>query len=235
MATTTTPSSLEKPPSALPPLRMGDRLNRGEFERRYQVTSGVKAELVEGVAYVMSSPVSTQYHGAPHAKLIGWLTTYESRTHGVQTADNSTIRLDWDNEPQPDALLRILPEYGGQSRLEAGYVTEAPELVAEIAATSASYDLHDKLNAYRRNGVREYIVWRVEDRAVDWFVLRDGQYEPMPRTEEGHYQSVAFPGLWMDPDALVVGDLARVLDILQQGIASEEHAGFLDLLRSRKK
>jgi Uma2 family endonuclease len=195
--------------------------------------SSAKAELVEGVVYVMSSPVSTQYHGAPHAKLIGWLTNYEAHTRGVQTADNSTIRLDWDNETQPDALLRILPEFGGQSRLEEGYVTQAPELVAEIAATSASYDLHDKLNAYRRNGVREYIVWRVEDRTIDWFILKDGRYEPLPRTGQGHYQSVAFPGLWLEPDALVAGNLSQVLAVLQQGIASQEHAAFLDLLQER--
>ena len=234
MTSTAAQPSSEKIPLP-PPLRTGDRLNRSEFERRYEAMSDVKAELVEGVVYVMSSPVSSERHGAPHAKLIGWLTMYESRTQGTQTADNSTVRLDWDNEPQPDALLRVLEPYGGQSRLQDGYVTAAPELVAEIAASTASYDLHDKLNAYRRNGVREYIVWRVEDRAVDWFILRDGRYEALPRSQEGCYRSVAFPGLWLDAEALVAGDLGRVMDILQQGIASDEHADFCRVLQSRKQ
>ena len=97
----------------------------------------------------------------------------------MRGGDNATLRLDLDNEPQPDGYLRLLPECGGQARLVDGYVTGAPELIVEIAASSASYDLHEKLNAYRRNGVREYVVWRVWDQAVDWFVLRGGRFEPL--------------------------------------------------------
>ena len=95
-----------------------------------------------------------------------------------------------------------------------------PELVAEVAASTASYDLHDKLRAYQRNGVREYVVWRVLDRAIDWFVLRDDRYEPLALTSAGCYRSQVFPGLWLDPTALIRGDLARVLAVVQQGMAS---------------
>lgn len=107
-----------------------------------------------------------------------------------------------------------------------------PELVAEVAASSVSYDLHDKLRSYQRNGVREYLVWRVWDSAIDWFVLREGQFEPLSPTGPGHYQSEIFPGLWLDLNALLRGDVARVLTVLQQGVASPEHAAFIASLQA---
>src|SRR5207248_2634562 len=81
------------------------------------------------------------------------------------------------------------------------FIKAAPELVAEVSASSVSYDLHSKLNVYRRNGVREYIVWRVLDKEIDWFVLRGTQFERL--TLDGLLlKSEAFPGLWLDPAAL---------------------------------
>jgi len=210
----------------IPPLCSGDHLTRDEFERRYQAMPEVnKAELVEGVVY-MPSPVSAEDHGEPHFDLITWLGVYRAQTPCVRGGDNSTLRLDLDNEPQPDGYLRLLPECGGQSRLVDGYVTGAPELIVEIAASSASYDLHEKLNAYRRNGVREYVVWRVWDAAVDWFVLRGGRFEPLPLAD-GIYRSEVLPGLWLDPAAVVRGDLAEVLRVLQHGLASPEHVALV--------
>lgn len=212
--------------STIPRLEAGDRLSREEFERRYAAMPHVKkAELIEGVVY-MPSPVSTASHGAPHAALICWLGVYQAQTPGVQVADNSTVRLDWDNEPQPDAFLRILPAHGGQTRDEGGYVAGGPEWAGEIAASSASYDLHDKKEAYRRNNVREYLVWRVEDEAVDWFVLRGGRYELLPPDAQGRLCSEVFPGLWLDPAALLGGDLNRVLQVLQAGLAGDAHTEF---------
>jgi Uma2 family endonuclease len=214
----------------IPPLVAGDRLTRDEFHRRYMAMPEVnKAELIEGVVY-MPSPVSLDGHGAPHYYFITWLGTYQAYTPGVQGADNATVRLDLDNEPQPDVFLRIRPEFGGQSSTVDDYVEGAPELIAETAASSASYDLHDKLNVYRRNGVKEYIVWRVWDQAIDWFELRSGRYEPLAVNAEGLYQSEVFPGLWLDPAALVRGDLARVLAVVQQGLATPEHAEFVKRL-----
>ena len=163
-----------------------------------------------------------------------WLVAYKVGTPGVEASDNATVRLDWDNEPQPDASLRILPEFGGQSRNEDGYVALAPEWVGEIAGSSASYDLHDKLEAYRRNGVREYFVWRTEDGALDWFVHRGGRYEPLAAGTDGLLRSEVFPGLWLDPAALLAGDLRRVLEVLNTGRASPEHESFVAQLQTRR-
>jgi Uma2 family endonuclease len=160
--------------------------------------------------------------------LITWLGNYTACTPGVEVADNTTARLDLDNEPQPDALLFIDPACGGQARIDADdYIEGAPELVVEVASSSASYDLHVKLRVYRRNGVREYIVWRVLEQELDWFVLRAGQYARMSVDAEGLLKSEVFPGLWLDPAALLRGDLATVLAVVQRGLASPEHAAFV--------
>jgi Uma2 family endonuclease len=216
---------------ALPALENGDRLTRAEFERRYEAMPHLKkAELIEGVVYV-PSPVRHRQHGSPHAHLISWLGQYTANTPGVEVGDNSSVRLDLDNEPQPDALLFIDPACGGQVRIGAdGMIEGAPELVAEVASSSVSYDLHAKLHVYRRNGVCEYIVWRVLEREVDWFVLRAGQYERMPVEAQGLLRSEVFAGLWLNPAALVRGDLATVLAVLQQGLASPEHVAFVTRL-----
>lgn len=236
MSTRTLPQG---PPPAhnveVPPLVAGDRLTREEFHRRYEAMPLIKkAELIEGVVY-MPSPVAFEGHCAPHADLIGWLTHYRAHTPGTRVGDNGTLLLDLDNEPQPDAFLRISPEYGGQSQTVDDYVQGAPELVAEVAASSASYDLHDKLNAYRRNGVKEYVVWLTWDRAIDWFILRNGRYEAAAAHWDGFHRSEIFPGLWLDAAAMLRGDLARVLAVLQQGLASTAHVEFVSRLEQRRK
>lgn len=207
------------PTTNIPSLESGDRLTRHEFEHRYQATGQVKkAELIEGVVYV-ASPVRATRHGRSHAKIITWLGTYWVATPGVDLQDNTTVRLDADNEPQPDALLRLEPETGGNSRIsDDDYIEGAPELIAEIAASSASYDLNDKLNVYRRNGVQEYIVWQIYENRLDWFSLEQGRYILLPPDEQGVICSRVFPGLWLAVDALRTGDLASVLAILQQGL-----------------
>ena len=211
---------------AVPALSAGDRLTRAEFETRYLAMPEVKkAELIEGVVY-MPSPVSQKYHSGPHFLLVGWLARYCEATPGVEGGDNATVRLDLENEPQPDALLRIVPALGGQSGDSGGYIGGAPELIAEVANSSASYDLHDKLRAYQRNGVREYIVWRVAEAAIDWFVLRNDRYQRMELDGEGRYRSEVFPGLWLDPATLIRGDMARHRAVYEQGLASPEHAEF---------
>ena len=235
------PSSIHvaEPPVSLrevPPLEPGDRLTRAEFERRYTAMPRLrKAELIEGVVY-MPSPARLRLHSRPHLHLATWLGGYEAGTPGTVAADNSTVRLDLDNEPQPDLLLLIDPAAGGQTRVsEDDYVEGAPELVAEIASSSSSYDLNAKLNIYRRNGVREYVVWRVLDQAIDWFTLQDGRYEELPRDAAGLYKSTVFPGLWLDSAAMVRGELAGVLDILRQGLATPEHAAFVDQLEASRR
>ncbi len=212
----------------IPPLESGDRLTRDEFERRYHAMPHVKrAELIEGVVY-MPSPVRLRRHGQPHNHVNTWLGTYEAGTPGVIAADNASARLDLDNEPQPDALLMIDPSRGGQARISKDdYVEGAPELVVEVASSSVSYDLHNKLQVYRRNGVREYVVWRVLDCQIDWFLLREGRFVPQAIDAQGLYRSEVFPGLWLDPNALLRGELGTVLEVVRRGLESAEHEAFV--------
>ena len=214
-----------KPTKIMPPLESGDKLTRVEFERRYQATPNVKkAELIEGVVY-MASPLRYQSHGQPHACIIGLLFNYVAETPGVGLGDNATVILDADNEVQPDALLRI--EAGGQSIInEDDYIEGVPELIVEIAASTASYDLRDKKNVYRRNGVKEYLVWRVYDRDFDWFRWQEGEYIKVEPEADGIIRSAVFPGLWLDKSALLAGDLAKVLEVVGQGLSSSEHQSF---------
>ena len=213
----------------VPRLESGDRLTRDEFERRYRAMPELKrAELIEGVVYV-SSPVRHSAHSGPHGRLVTWLGVYAAATPGVDLGIDGTLRLDLDNEVQPDAFLRLAR--GGSSQLGSDdYLEGAPELIAEVAASTASYDLHDKLHVYRRNGVREYLVWRTQERALDWFVLTGGRYERLA-PQEGLLRSPSLGGLWLDVAALLVGDQARVLRALEAGLTSPDHAAFVAGLR----
>jgi Uma2 family endonuclease len=180
----------------------------------------------------MPSRVRFHQHGAPHADLIGWMGVYRAHTPGVRVGDNCSIRLDLDNEPQPDGALIVLPEYGGQAEIDSdGYIVGGPELLGEVSGSSVSIDLTKKARVYRRNEVREYVVWRVEDQVVDWFSWKNAQFERLPQDANGLYQSEVFAGLWLDPAALVRGDMAQVLAVLQQGIATTEHAAFVAKLQ----
>ena len=210
--------------SKILPLENGDRLSRSEFERRYRAMPHVKkAELIEARVY-MASPVRI-IHGQPHAYIMTWLGVYCAATPGTQFADNTTVRLDTDNEPQPDALLRI---EGGQSQIDVDeYVRGAPELIVEIAASTASYDLQEKLQVYRRNGVQEYLVWQVSDRILDWFRLKDGEYIKVQPDDNSIIKSEVFPDLWLMVDALLNYDLAEVLKTVQQGLNTAEHQNFV--------
>lgn len=221
-------------PNALtpPPLQHGDRLSAEEYERRYDAMPGLKkAELINGVVY-MPSPVSFDDHAGPHFDLICWLGYYRMLTPGVRGGDNGALRLPLNNRPQPDAFLMILPSHGGNVQIdEQRYVVGAPELVAEVAASSASYDLHDKLDVYKEHGVREYLVWRVLNRAIDWYVNRGGAFEKLAVSTAGTLQSEALPGLWLDPAALIAGDMPRVLHALNEGLACPAHADFVRRLQ----
>ncbi|MEZ5304580.1 MAG: Uma2 family endonuclease [Verrucomicrobiales bacterium] len=216
-------------PKSIPPLEAGDRLCRDEFERRYHAMADLKkAELIEGIVY-MPSPVRIS-HAQPHGDVATWLGFYASQTNGTQRLSDATSRLDGDNEPQPDAMLRILPERGGQSRDSAdGYVEGAPELAVEIAASSVAYDLHVKKNAYRRNGVCEYLVLLVREAQVIWWSLEGGEYAAI-EPEDGVLKSRRFPGLWLDPEALVSGDIQRLIEVLQCGLATGDHRAFVEAL-----
>jgi Uma2 family endonuclease len=219
--------------SSVPPLENGDRLTRVEFERRYAAMPNVtKAELIEGIVH-MPSPVRIKRHGRPHVILTAWLGHYIARTPGLEEfGDNSTVRLDMDNEPQPDLFLNLPRHAGGQATIdEDDYLSGAPTLACEIASSSVSIDLHAKLNVYRRNQVREYLVWRTDDREVDWFAWREGTYEKLPEGAQGIIQSEQFPGLWLNRPALIEGDLPKLFKTIDEGAATPEHARFVDRLR----
>lgn len=238
MATTTLVAPINKlsppPVRRVPPLENGAHLSAHEFLRRYEAMPEVKkAELINGIVY-MGSPVRIDQHGEPDNLLQGWLCNYSVATPGVKAATNSTTRLSPDDVPQPDGLLRLAPEYGGRARVDAkGYLDGAPELVVEVAASSASLDVREKLAAYRRAGVREYLVWRTEDEAVDWWVLEEDEYRPLAPASDGAMRSRVFPGLWLDVAALLALDGARLMATLEQGLQSAEHAAFVAELQRR--
>lgn len=236
-----TNNAFKAPPFVLgdletPELETGDHLNRLEFERRYDAMPGLKkAELINGIVYV-GGRVKSRKHAQPHAKLVGWLGTYYAHTPGVDAADSASVRVNGDNMPQPDADLRIEEECGGQSYIdEDDYLQNVPELVIEIASSTASYDLHDKLEMYLLNGAKEYLVWRVLDKEIDWFVSQNGTYIKLQPDEQGIVASTIFPGLRLAVHAILAGNLATVLAELQTGIASDEHQAFVAELAARRQ
>jgi Uma2 family endonuclease len=220
-------------PARLPLLANGDLLHTTEFLRRYDRMPDVKkAELIEGVVY-MGSPVSVS-HSQPDGLVILWLATYASRTPGVQALPNTTVILDSQNTVQPDSLLRLLPARNGRTQVtEAKLLSGPPELVVEIAASSASIDAHKKLAAYQRSGVAEYLLWRVDDERLDWLHLEDEQYVTAQPDAAGILRSRVFPGLQVSVAALLAGDSAAVLASLQEGLASPAHAEFARSLTTK--
>lgn len=217
----------------IPPLEGGDILTREEFERRYNAMPYLKkAELIEGRVYMPAAV--RRSHGKAHSEISGWLLNYCIATPGVELNDNTTVRLDESNESQPDLALRITSETLGRSRISADdYLEGPPELIVEVAGSSVSYDLHDKFRVYQRNRVQEYIVWQIYENRLDWFQLVAGKYAALTRDEDEMIRSQVFPGLWLAVDALLAGDLAEVMMVLQQGIQTEEHAVFVQKLNEQ--
>lgn len=196
-------------------LESGDHLTREEFHRRYSARSDIKkAELVEGVVWV-GGRVSARYHAQPNASIAGWLGFYAAHAPEVRFALHATVILDDRNEVQPD-VLAWLPRLSGARLNDDGYLEGAPQLIVEVAASSVSYDLHTKKEAYRRNGVHEYVVWRVLDRAIDWFHLREGEYVRVEPDENGIVESANFAGLCLHVPSMLAGDLATVLAVLRE-------------------
>lgn len=208
---------------SLPPLESGDHLTREEFHRRYLASPWIaRAELIDGVV-IVSSPASAS-HGIPHGSAVGWLFVYKTQTPGVQLAVDTTVFLDADNEVQPDACLYWLPPRGTiryvtrrENRQRLRYLEGVPEFVFEVAASSASYDLHSKKRVYERNGVAEYVVWLIVEQRLIWFHLDDGHYEEVQPDERGVIASAVFPGLRLNVPKLLAGDDAAVVAELHRG------------------
>ncbi len=214
-------------------LHNGDRMTQPEFHRLYEkMPEDFRAELIGGIVYV-SSPLR-RGHGTNHLPLGTLFFAYEGHTPGVESGDNTTVQLGELGEPQPDLYLRVLPEYGGQSRTtKDDYVAGAPELIAEIALSSRSIDLHDKLLDYARYGVREYLVVCPREGRLRWFDLpADEELHP---ERDGVCRVRVFPGLWVHAAALLAKDYGRLMATLQQGLATAEHAEFVARLAAARR
>ena len=217
-------------------LENGSTMDQKTFHALYLKTpEGFKAELIGGVVYVMSSPVSLR-HGKHHSRLMRWLCTYTDDTVGTEVGDNTTNVLGEESEPQPDAFLIIEPEWGGQTTIDKKEMVHgAPELVAEVAVTSAAIDLKAKKADYERAGVKEYIVVLVESETIRWFVRTGGGFAEHLPDSDGIIRSIVFPGLWLEPHAFFERPTRRLFHILDSGLASPEHAAFVAELKVRRK
>ena len=224
IATHTTPKTLVE----------GLRLDQPTFHTLYQaMPPGTRAELIDGVVH-MPSPVGLE-HGEAHVPVIVWLSYYAEKTPGVRAMDNATTILGWKSEPQPGGLLRILPEYGGRTWNEGGFVHGAPELVVEIAKATRYADFGPKLDDYQRAGVTEYVVRAFDPEEICWFRLDQGTLVQRATGEWGLYRSAVFPGLWLDPVALLKGDTQRLRAVVDLGCATAEHAAFVARLAGARQ
>jgi Uma2 family endonuclease len=231
MTTLTIPTPSLKRESLI--LATGERMTRAEFHRLYEAApEDVRAELIGGVVY-MASPLRRN-HGTHHVFLSALFCTYVMGTPGTEAGDNTSLLLSDDSEPQPDLYLRILPEFGGQSRTTPeDYVEGATELILEISLSSRSLDLHRKREDYQKYGVREYLVWVPPLGTMYWFDLAAGV--DLPPQSEGVVQSRVFPGLWFDVAALANQQYQAALATLQAGLATDEHGEFVSALAARKR
>jgi Uma2 family endonuclease len=216
----------------VPELAAGDKLTREEFLARWEANPEItKAELIGGIVF-MPSPVSVE-HGEMEGDLGTWLGTYRAATPGTAGGHNTTSFL-LEDTPQPDLYLRLLPEYGGKSWVEDKYLQGVPEFLAEVCRSSASYDLHVKLDLYQAAGVPEYLAVLLFEREIRWYVLINGRYELLQADADGLWRSRIFPGLWLDGQALLAGNLQQVLSRLHDGLHSPEHKQFIAVLTERK-
>ena len=218
--------------SSLPPLENGDHLDQRTFHERYEaMPEDTRAELIGGIVF-MSSPLKRP-HGRTHTKIMAWLSEYEDATPGIEAFDNASTILGPESEPQPDACLLISPEKSGQTREEDEYIVGAPELIVEVASSTESIDLHRKRTDYEQAGVKEYAVVVIHQAYVLWLVARNGQFTELAPGPDGIYRSEVFPGLWLEPTALLRHDGAGLRAVLHQGLASPEHASFVAQLASQ--
>ncbi len=218
--------------NSVPLLVNGDRMKQPEFHRRYLAyPDNTKFELIGGIVYMTSPLRWTHGNYSQQVSLVFGL--YGAATAGVEGGDNATIILGEESEPQPDIALRIVSEYGGQSRLENEYVRGAPELLAEIAYSSRAIDLNQKREDYERAGVLEYLVLSIEDQELHWFHFPSAKM--IRPNRQGVSRSLAFPGLWIDNRAMLSRDGARNIEIVQQGLASREHAAFVKRLQAAQR
>src|SRR5260370_29516402 len=213
----------------VPALQNGDRLDQTPFPARYQaMPEGKRAELIGGIVY-MPSP-QKKPHGRYQYRVLRWLGEYEENTPGTVVLVNSTSILGEKSEPEADGCLLILPECGGQSGDENGYVVGAPELLAEIAWSTESIDLNAKKTDYEKAGVREYVVVALRMKRVFWFIRRRVKFKDLAPGPDGIIRSEVFPGLWLEPAPLLRRDSKRIFGVVRPGLASPAHKAFASQL-----
>jgi len=204
----------------------GQRLDQPTFHAHYEkMPPGTRAELINGVV-LMPSPVGPP-HGRASLSTAMWLGTFQGKTPGVEALVDTSTALGLKSEPQPDVLLRILAECGGRTQADRRFIHGVPELLVEIAHATRYTDLGPKFEDYERVGVLEYIVRAIEPDEVYWFVLRRGRFVDLPPGPDRIYRSEVFPGLWLDPDALLAGDIPKLQAVVDLGCATPEHARFV--------
>lgn len=220
-----TTATLIRPTSRPTTLLNGDRMSREEFHRLYrQQPEDVTAELIGGVVYMAAA--MRRKHGTNHLPLGSVFFAYESQTLGTEAGDNTTVLLGDEGEPQPDLYLRVLPDFGGQSRTTPDdWIEGPPELVAEIAHSNRSIDLHAKRDDYSRYGVREYLVLCLEDCELRWFDLAANR--ELTIDADGILRIRSFPGLWIHVAALLARDFSQLMSTLDAGLATPEYTDFV--------
>lgn len=213
-------------------LESGEMLDQPTFHRRYaRMPPEFRAELVEGMVIVNAA--ATFDHGNHDSAISMWLRLYRAGTPGTRSAANATLVLGPGTELQPDGMLLVEPARGGQTARKGKFVSGPPELIAEISNSSAAHDLHGKYREYERAGVLEYVVVVVRERRVAWF-FRDGKkFRPLPLDDDGDFRSRCFPGLWLNQEALFNDDDEALIATLQAGLASPEHAAFVQRLAAK--
>jgi Uma2 family endonuclease len=206
----------------------GYRLSKEEFIRRYEARKDIRrAELLNGIVFIMASPVSRS-HSQGHLSAAHLITNYVEATPLVIGDIDATLLLHGDNAVQPDGLLRVDPRAGGKATLtEKEYIKGPPELVIEISVSTESYDLTFKKDIYLEAGIAEYVVWQALDAKLHWFKRRGDAYEDLKVGDDGIVKSAAMPGFWVDVGAFVRGDLAALKVAMSKGLASPEHASFV--------
>ncbi|MCI0379808.1 MAG: Uma2 family endonuclease [Gemmataceae bacterium] len=220
---------------ALPHLESGDRLDQKTFHERYEaMPKHFRAKLIGGIVYV-SSPLKIP-HGRGQNCVNRWLYTYEDHTPGVEVFANTTNMMGPDTETQPDAQMNLMAGLSEQIRETDDQCFEgAAELIVEVAWSTESLDLHAQKDAYEHAGVQEYVVIALRMKHVFWFRLQRGKFKELKPDDDGILRSEVFPGLWLDPDAMLRFDTKRLLKVLRQGLASPEHAAFAAKLAKKAR
>ena len=211
--------------TALERLTTGQKMTRAAFHERYEATPDVKFELIGGEVHT-ASPLG-RAHGKSSNMMSLWLGLYSCSTPGVEALDNASVALDDQSEVQPDTILRIKPNQGGLSRDQDAIIGGPPELVVEVADSSRRIDLGPKFVDYDRAGTLEYVVLALDPAEVFWHVRQNGQLTRITPDPDGLYRSRVFPGLWLDPVALLDNDGPALLATLGRGLATPDHAAFV--------